>query len=95
MNKPPLKAVTGITIAILVLVAVVFLAVLFMPGGTADQKTMVITAAVGALGTVGGYWLNSSADQAAKDAPPEAPATVTTTVTTGVPPPESPPVQGV
>ena len=94
MNKP-LDAVTGITVVILTLVAVIFLTVMFAPDITADQKTMVITAAVAALGTVGGYWLNSSADQAKKDSPP-APATVTTTVTTGVAPvppvPEVPPL---
>jgi hypothetical protein len=65
-----LDAVTGITLCILLLVAVVFLTVMFVPGTTADQKTMVITAAVSALGVIGGYWLNSSADQAKKDKPP-------------------------
>ena len=76
----PIEAVTGVTIGILLLVAVVFLCVMFVPGFTADQKTMVITATVAGLGTIGGYWLNSSADQAKKDNPP-APSTVTTTVT--------------
>ena len=80
----PVEAVTGITISILLLVAVVFIAVIFLGGFTADQKTMVITASVAALGTIGGYWLNSSADQAKKDSPP-APSTVTTIVKTDEP----------
>jgi basic membrane lipoprotein Med (substrate-binding protein (PBP1-ABC) superfamily) len=88
ITKPPLKAVTGIAVGVLALVFVVFVAVLFGKDFTADQKTMVITATVAALGVIGGYFFNSSADQAAKDAPPNAPATVTTTVTTGVPPAE-------
>ena len=95
VNGKPIEAVTGITAGILLLVAIVFLAVLFGPGFTADQRTMVITSAVGALGVVGGYWLNSSADQAKKDKPPDAPATVTTTVTTGVPVAPIPPVQEI
>ena len=86
MKKPQLEAVTGITIAILALVSVVFLTVMFAPGTTADQKTMVITASIAALSAIGAYWLNSSVDQVKKDKPPDAPATVTTTVTTGVPP---------
>jgi flagellar basal body-associated protein FliL len=86
MTKPPLEAVTGIAVAFLLLVSVVFLTVMFSPDTTADQRTMVITATVAALGVVGGYFFNSSADQAKKDKPPDAPATVTTTVTTGVPP---------
>ena len=84
MKAPKLEAVTGITVGILLLVAAVFIAVIFIGTFTADQKTMVITAAVAALGTVGGYWLNSSADQAKKDSPP-APSTVTTIVKTDEP----------
>ncbi len=80
----PVEAVTGVTIGLLLLVAVVFCAVIFMGDFTADQKTMVITAAVAALGTIGGYWLNSSADQAKKNTPP-APSTVTTIVQTDEP----------
>jgi len=80
-----LDAVTGVTIAILVLVAVVFMAVLFAPGFTADQRTMVITAAVAALGTSCGYWLGSTAEQAKRNAPPPAPSTTTTIVKTDVP----------
>ena len=87
--KPKLDAVTGITVGILLLVAVIFCAVIFGPSGptgfTADQKTMVITATVAALGTIGGYWLNSSADAAKKTELPPAPSTVTTTVTQGEP----------
>lgn len=77
----PVEPVTGITVGVLLLVAVIFCAVIFSPAETftADQKTMVITATVAALGTIGGYWLNSSADQAKKDVPP-APSTVTTIV---------------
>ena len=67
MSKPPLQAVTGITVAILLLIAVVFLTVMFAPDITADQKTMIITSAVNALGVIGGYWLNSSADVAKKN----------------------------
>lgn len=77
--KPPIQAVTGVTIGVLLLVTMVFLTVMFGPDITADQKTMVITAAVAALGTIGGYWLNSSADQVKKNEPP-APSTTTTIV---------------
>ena len=80
----PIEAVTGITIGILVLIATIFVSVMFLPGFTADQRTMVITATVAALGTIGGYWLNSTADQAKKDNPP-APSTVTTIVKTDEP----------
>ena len=91
----PLEAVTGITIGLLLLVAVIFVSVTFLPGFTADQRTMVITAAVAALGTIGGYWLNSSADAAKKNAPPDAPATTTTIVTTGVAVPDVPKIPDV
>ena len=86
--KKPLDAVTGIAIGVLLLVAFVFISVIFLEGFTADQKTMVITATVAALGTVGGYFFNSSADVAKKNEPPPAPSTTTTIVETAVPPEE-------
>jgi hypothetical protein len=72
--------VTGITVILLVIVAAVFLGVVFAPtcanNGplgycfTADQKTMVITGVIAIAGACTGYWLNSSADKQPPEPPP-------------------------